>query len=235
MKPTKEPTVPSDQTSPTTAASVGAASVGAASVDTAPIEAVVFDVGKVLYRWDLRLLFEKLFDDPDQLDFVLSHVITEEWHFQHDEGRPLAEMMAERIAEFPEYADAIRAYTTRFNETIPGPVPGTHALVARLLARGMPIFAITNFGDEFWAQFRPTAPIFDDFRDIVVSGTEKLAKPDPAIFALAARRFGHAPGAMLFIDDNAANIAAAQAEGWQVHHFTDAAPLERDLTARGLI
>ena len=207
----------------------------AVSVEAAPIEAVVFDVGRVLYRWDLRLLFEKLIDDPVRLDFLLNNVITEEWHFQHDAGRPLAAMMAERIAEFPEYADAIRAYTTRFNETIPGPVPGSHALVARLMERGMPIFAITNFGDEFWAQFRPTAPIFDDFRDIVVSGVEKLAKPDPAIFALAARRFGYVPGAMLFIDDNAENIASARAEGWQVHHFTDAATLERDLTACGLI
>ncbi len=204
-------------------------------VNAAPIEAVVFDVGRVLYLWNLRLLFEKLIDDPAHLDFLLNNVITEEWHFQHDAGRPIAEMVTERTAEFPEYAEAIRAYATRFNETIPGPVPGTHALVARLLERGMPIFAITNFGDEFWAQFRPTAPIFDDFRDIVVSGVENLAKPDPAIFTLAARRFGHAPGAMLFIDDNADNIAAALAEGWQVHHFTDAATLERDLTARGLI
>ena len=71
--------------------------------------------------------------------------------------------------------------------------------------------------------------------DIVVSGREKLVKPDAAIFRHAAKRFGHAPEAMLFIDDNAANIAGAAAEGWATHHFTDASALEDDLVTRGLV
>ena len=199
------------------------------------VDAVVFDVGRVLYQWQLAALFTKLVDDPDRLAKVLGEVVTEEWHFEHDRGRPLGEMVPERIALYPDYAEEIRAYATRFNETIPGPVEGSHALVERLDARGVPLFAITNFGAEFWAGFRPTAPIFDRFRDIVVSGEECLAKPDPAIFALSAARFGHAPEAMLFIDDNADNIASASASGWQVHHFTDAGSLESDLGARGLI
>lgn len=199
------------------------------------VEAVVFDVGRVLVQWDLRALFAKLIDDPAELDRFLAEVVTEEWHFQHDRGRPLAEMVPERQAEFPEHAHLIKAYATRFLETIPGPVPGAAALVERLAQRGVPLYAITNFGSEFWDMFRPTAPVLDRFADIVVSGREKLAKPDDAIFALAARRFGHAPGAMLFIDDNRANIEAARALGWQVHHFADAPTLERDLAARGLI
>lgn len=200
-----------------------------------PVDAVVFDVGRVLYQWRLAALFEKLEPEPAKLDFLLTHVITEDWHFQHDAGRPLAEMVPERIAEFPDHEDAIRAYATRFNETIPGPVPGSIELVERLDARRVPLFAITNFGAEFWAGFRPRERVFDLFGDIVVSGEEKLAKPDPAIFALAERRFGHPGRAMLFIDDNTQNIAAADACGWQVHHFTDAAALEADLVGRGLI
>lgn len=199
------------------------------------IEAVVFDVGRVLFQWELRLLFAKLVDDPARLQFLLDEVVTEEWHFQHDQGRPLGDMVPERIAEYPEFADAIRAYASRFNETIPGPVPGSLDLVERLDARGVPLFAITNFGAEFWAGFRPTQSIFDRFRSIVVSGEERLAKPDAAIFNLAADQFGHAPEAMLFIDDNRANIEAAAVLGWQVHHFSDAATLERDLSTRGLI
>jgi 2-haloacid dehalogenase len=199
------------------------------------VEAVVFDVGRVLVQWELRALFAKLIDDPAELDRFLAEVVTEEWHFQHDRGRPLAAMVPERQAQFPEHAHLIEAYATRFLETIPGPVPGTAALVERLAARGVPLYAITNFGAEFWDMFRPTAPLLDRFGDIVVSGREKLAKPDPAIFALAAQRFGHAPEAMLFIDDNRANIETAQALGWQVHHFADAPALERDLVARELI
>ena len=199
------------------------------------IEAAVFDVGRVLYQWRLGALFEKLTADPAELDHVLSKVITEEWHFQHDAGRPLAEMVPERIAQFPGYERFLAAYATRFNETIPGPVPGSLEIVQELHTAGIPLHAITNFGAEFWAAFCPTAPIFDLFRDIVVSGEEKLVKPDPAIFALAARRFGHLPGAMLFIDDNSANVASARKFGWQAHLFVDPAHLRALLVERALL
>lgn len=200
-----------------------------------PITAVVFDIGRVLFQWDFRCLFRKLIADPDELEWFVANVVTEEWHFRHDAGTPLAEMLPERIAQFPDYARHIQAYGTRFNESIPGPVPGSLELVEQLDVAGVPLFAITNFGAEFWPVFRATQPVFNRFGDIVVSGEERLVKPDPAIYALAAQRFGHAPQSMLFIDDNGANVAAAQASGWQAHHFTDAEKLATDLRARGLI
>lgn len=199
------------------------------------IEAVVFDVGRVLYQWRLAALVDKLTDDPATRDHVLAEVITEDWHFQHDAGRPLAEMVPERIAAFPQHAHFVTAYATRFNETIPGPVPGSLEIVRELQAAGVPLYAITNFGAEFWAAFRPTAPIFDLFRDIVVSGEEKLVKPDSAIFELAARRFRHAPAAMLFVDDNVANVEAARICGWRAHRFTDAEKLRAELIEWGLL
>jgi 2-haloacid dehalogenase len=70
---------------------------------------------------------------------------------------------------------------------------------------------------------------------VVVSGDEKLAKPDPAIYALAQRRFGHAPAAMLFIDDSLPNVESARACGWHAHHFTGAESLRSDLRQRGLL
>lgn len=206
-----------------------------AMAEAGRIEAVVFDVGRVLFEWDLRHLFAKLVPDEAELDRVLADVVTEQWHFEHDQGRTLAEMTAERKALFPDYSALIDAYAVRFNETIPGPVVGSLEIVAELDAAGVPLFAITNFGAEFWDGFAPGQPVFDRFRDIVVSGREKLAKPDPAIFALAAKRFGHDSEQMLFIDDNAANIDAARACGWQVHHFTGAGELRADLERRGLL
>ena len=199
------------------------------------VEAVVFDVGRVIVQWDLRHLFAQLIDDEEELDWFCANVVTEEWHFQHDAGRPLSEMVPERKALFPDHADLIDAYVARFLDTIPGPVSGTAKLIERLASNDTSLFAITNFGSEFWQQFYPTEPILQHFRDIVVSGEEKLTKPDPAIFQLAAARFGHAPEAMLFIDDNAANIQSAAELGWQTHYFTDAAALEADLLARVLI
>ena len=200
-----------------------------------PVEAVVFDVGRVIAQWDLRHLLAKCIDDADELDWVASHVITERWHFQHDAGRPLSDMIPERKALFPAYADVIEHYANNFTDSIPGPVEGTADLIEKLAAKDVPLFAITNFGADFWQQFRPTYPVLDHMRDIVVSGEERVAKPDPRIFRMAAKRFGFAPEDMLFIDDNLPNIHAAAALGWQVHHFTDAKRLEADLRQRGLI
>lgn len=198
-------------------------------------QAVVFDVGRVLFDWQLSALFEKLIADKAELAWFLDHVVTEEWHFQHDRGRALAEMIPQRIAEFPAYEAHINAYAERFNETVPGPVKGTHELVRRLADKGVPLFCLTNFGDELWARFRPTQPIFDLFADIVVSGTEKIAKPDPAIYAITERRSGFAGGQIFFTDDNPDNIAAARACGWQAHLFTGAAALEAQLIGLGLL
>src|SRR5258708_4022356 len=88
--------------------------------DDAPVSAVAFDVGRVLFEWDLRHLFAKLIGDPAELDWFMTHVVSEQWHFQHDKGRDLAEMVAERSAEFPGHAHLIHAYAARFNETVPG-------------------------------------------------------------------------------------------------------------------
>lgn len=198
-------------------------------------QAVVFDIGRVLIQWDLRHLYEKLIDDPRELDWFLAHVVTFEWHSAHDVGRPVAESVPLLKARFPDHAHLIDQYEPRFLDTIPGPVPGTAELVERLAARGVPLYALTNFAAEFWHQFRPTAPVLDHFRDIVVSGHENCIKPDARIYAIAEQRFGHAPHALLFADDNPENIAAAAARGWQTHLFTDAASLEADLIARGLL
>lgn len=198
-------------------------------------KAVVFDIGRVLFQWQLGALFEKLIADTDELDWFLANVVTEEWHFEHDRGRELADMVPERIALYPHYESHIRAYAERFNETIPGPVEGSQELVERLALAGVPLFCLTNFGDEFFAAFRPTQPIFDHFADIIVSGTEKVAKPDPRIYEIVEQRSGRSGDALFFTDDSPANIAAAKARGWDAHLFTDAADLEVKLERAGLL
>jgi 2-haloacid dehalogenase len=195
--------------------------------------ALVFDVGHVLYDWDPRFLYAKLIAEPDRLDWFLANVVTKRWHYQHDLGRPWRETTAELIAAFPDERALIEAYGPRWLETIPGPVPGTHALVEALDAAGVPLYAITNFSGEFWEMFRPTAPLFDRFRDIIVSGHERLMKPDPAIYALAEERFGRAPEELLFVDDNPANVAGALAAGWHAHRFVDAPALGGALRSHG--
>lgn len=199
--------------------------------------AVIFDVGKVLFDWEPRYLYERLIGDDRALEAFLATVVTKDWHFQHDAGRPFAETSAERIAEFPEHADLIRAWGPRFNETLrDAPIDGMAEIVADLDSAGVPLFAITNFSGEFWPPFvREHRGLFGRFQDIVVSGDEKLVKPDPAIYRLALARFGLEPGHAVFVDDNAANIESANALGIHGVLFTDADSFRAALVKFGLL
>lgn len=197
--------------------------------------AVIFDVGRVLYDWHPRFLYERLIADDRALDAFLRDVVTTEWHFQHDAGRDFADTSAELISAFPEHQSLIAQWGPRFLETIGPQLPGMGALVGELHAGGVPLFAITNFSHEFWPPFRAReAAMFDRFRDVIVSGVEKLVKPDPAIFELALRRFGLEADDAIFIDDNAGNVAAAAALGIDAIQFSDAAALREELVSRGL-
>ena len=199
------------------------------------IQAVVFDVGKVLVEWERDLPFRRLIPDAGKRAYFMNTVIPLDWHGQHDAGRSAAELIAERSAQFPHHAHLIEAWLSHFNETIPGPVPGSDAIVTELHARGVPLYAITNFGADTWAGYRPTNALFDLFEDIVVSGDELLAKPDPVIYALAEKRFGRSGSTMLFIDDSLLNVTSARESGWHAHHFVDAETLRAELTERGLL
>jgi 2-haloacid dehalogenase len=198
--------------------------------------AVIFDIGRVLYRWDPRFLYERLIPDGDALDAFLRDVVTSEWHFQHDAGRDFAATSAELIAQHPHHAPLIEAWAPRFLDTIPGTVEGMPALVDDLHARGVPLYAITNFSHEFWPPFRAQeAAMFDRFRDIVVSGDEKLVKPDAAIYRLALARFALRAADAVFIDDNEANVAGAAAMGLIALQFTDEPTLRSELVTLGLL
>jgi 2-haloacid dehalogenase len=198
--------------------------------------AVIFDVGRVLYHWEPRLLYERLILDDEALDAFLRDVLTTEWHFQHDAGRNFADTSVELIAAHPHHADHIQAWGANFLDTIPGPVDGMPGLVDELHARGVPLYAITNFSHEFWPPFRAReAAMFDRFRGVVVSGDEKLVKPDPAIYALALDRFGLEAARTVFVDDNQANVAGAREAGLIGLHFVGEPRLRRELTELGLL
>ena len=197
---------------------------------------VIFDVGKVLYRWEPELLYARRIPDDAARAAFLRDVVTTDWHFQHDAGRAFAETSAELIAQHPHHADHIAAWGPNFLDTLPGPVEGMPDLVAELAAAGVPLYAITNFSGEFWRPFvAREAALFAPFRDIVVSGDEKLIKPDPAIYRLALDRFGLRAEEALFVDDNAANVAGAQGLGIHGHLFRDAPTLRATLEDYGLL
>ncbi len=200
------------------------------------IAAVIFDIGNVLFPWHPRILYKRLIPDDQALDVFLRDVVSEQWHFQHDAGRDFADTSAELIAQYPQHEALIRLWKPRFAESVGAPIAGMEALLNDLSARGVPLFAITNFSHEFWPPFLDAHPaIFEHFRDIVVSGVEKLSKPDPAIYRLALDRFGVRAEEAFFIDDRIDNIEGARGVGMIGHHFRDAVTLRAALMDVGVL
>ena len=200
------------------------------------VTAVVFDVGNVLYGWDPdSFLVRQIADDDARLRYIEDTDLYG-WHDSLDGGRAFDEAAAELSEKFPAYASLIAAWGERFGETIQDPVPGMQEIVAELDGRGTPLFAITNFSADFWKPFYEREKhFFDRFRDIVVSGEEKMLKPDPAIYYLALDRFRLKPGEALFIDDRQINVDSALAVGMAAHLFTTAEELRERLQAEGLL
>ncbi len=196
---------------------------------------VVWDIGNVIVRWNPRTLYQKIFADPVECDWFLSHVCTQAWNAGFDAGRPIDEGVAELCALHPQYAPAIRAWKERWWETFSGAIPETVAAIEALHARGVPMFGLSNISAETAAGTLALHPAFRRLGMIVKSGEEGLIKPDPRLFHLALARFGLPAQALLFVDDNADNIAAAEAIGFHTHHFQDPAALAPALHAHGLL
>ncbi len=197
-------------------------------------DTVIFDLGGVLIDWNPRHLFRKLFDDEQAMEHFLRHVCTPEWHLQHDAGKPFAETRDELKQRYPEHAALIDAFGDRHDEMFPGAITGTVALLERLAAAGVPLYAITNFPAQTYPVAQQRFAFLNLFRDVAVSGYERLVKPDPELFRILLRRNNIAPSQAVFIDDSLRNVEAANALGLQGVHFTSPETLERELRSLGI-
>ena len=198
-------------------------------------KAVVFDLGGVLIDWDPRYLYRKLLADEATVEEFLATVCTPEWNAEQDRGRPFAEGVAELVERYPVHAAAITAYHERWTEMLGGDIAGTVELLDELRDTGVPLYALTNWSAETFGIARERYQFLEWFDGVLVSGEERMIKPDPAIFRLLLDRFGLDPGAAFYVDDSPANVAAAGELGFDAVRFTGPEQLRRDLEARGLL
>ena len=150
-------------------------------------------------------------------------------------ARGFDEGVAELTGRYPQYAEAIAAWRERWWEMFSGPIAETEAAIEALHARGVPQFGLTNMSLETWDGTRAMSPAFGRLRDVIVSAEERSVKPERRIYELALQRTGMTAQELLFVDDSLANIMAASAMGFVVHHFTDPAALRPALEAHGLL
>ncbi len=201
----------------------------------AGLTTVVWDVGNVIVRWDPRTLYSKIFPDPVERDRFLADVCTMAWHGPTDCGVTFDDNCASLSARHPEHEAAIWAWKRRWGEMFSGAIPETEAAIEALNARGVRQYALTNMSHETEDVTFAMSPAFARLDGRIVSGREGVMKPSADIFRLTCERFGFAPEQALFVDDSATNIAAAQALGFQTHHFTDPAALRPALEGLGLL
>lgn len=202
-----------------------------------PVDAVVFDLGNVLIEWDPQPAIAagvgqeraQAFLAADDFDFGA-------WNHQQDAGRTFAEAEEAAAAAYPHFEDEIRAYRANFAKSLRGAIDGTVAILKQLHAAGIPLIALTNWSAETFPIAQDTYDFLDLFDDIIVSGEEGVAKPDPEIFEELADRVRHL-GSLddcVFIDDKLANVQAAAEAGMDAILFTTPEELRADLLVRGL-
>jgi 2-haloacid dehalogenase len=197
--------------------------------------AVVFDLGGVLLDWNPRYLYRKLFDDEAEMERFLDEVCTMEWHHAHDLGIPPEQTVPPLIAEHPEYAEHIWAWPERSEEMLSGPIEESVEILSALKEQGVPLYALTNMETWTYPGRRDRYPFLRWFDGTVVSGFERVAKPDPRIFELLLDRFDLTAASTLFIDDSAKNVATARDMGLQGIEFESPAALRDALVAAGLL
>jgi 2-haloacid dehalogenase len=198
------------------------------------IRHIVFDIGNVLVRWEPDLPYRRLIPDETARRRFLAEICTPDWNREQDRGRGWREAEDALIARHPAEADLIRAYRRLWRDMVPGPVPGTVALLVELIEAGRDVTALTNFAADTYAEAQDIFPFLRRFRGTTVSGEVGLLKPDRAIYERHAADFGLDPAATLLFDDAAANVAGARDAGWMAEVFTDAERMRADLRRHGV-
>jgi 2-haloacid dehalogenase len=198
----------------------------------------VFDLGGVLVDWNPRHLYRQLIPDPAEMERFLAEVTTREWHQVQDHGGDPAEATRRLQGLHPDKRDLIGAFYSRFDEMNAVAFPEMAALVERLHGAGTRLYLLSNAPNllDPWLRgpARQRHPFLGLFSDYVVSGLVGHSKPDAAIYQLACRTGGFAPGDAVFIDDVLANVDGARAIGMHgVHHQSPAGTI-RALQALGL-
>lgn len=193
------------------------------------IRNVIFDFGGVLIDWNPRYLYRKVFDNDEQMEYFLDNICTTEWNTCQDAGRPWSDAVALLQKQYPEYSELIALYSDRWPEMLGGAFPETVSLMRRVKEAGYHVFGLTNWSAEKFPVALERFDFLKELEGIVVSGEEKLIKPDERIYRVLFDRYKQLPEESVFIDDNQANITAAERLGMHAVLFDNIESVEKRL------
>ena len=194
------------------------------------VNTVIFDLGGVLIDWNPLYLYKKIFDHEKDMRFFLDNVCTKEWNENQDAGYPLAQATDDLIKKYPQYQDEINAYYTRWREMFGDYNAHSVSILEKLhLQKQHRLLALTNWSAETFHPVKDSYPFLNYFEGIVVSGDEKIKKPDYKIYQILLNRYNVNAKESVFIDDALENIEAADDLGFQTIHFVSASQMEKEL------
>lgn len=196
----------------------------------------VFDLGGVLIDWNPRYLYRKLFagDEPGMEQF-LTTICTQSWNTRQDAGRSFEEGCASLKATHPHVGSLIDAWFERYDEMLAGPIQGTVDILSDLRARGVPLYALSNWSKETFPFALKRFEFLQWFKGIMLSGEVGLVKPDARIYDLFLKTFAIDPATTIYIDDLKPNVEAATGFGMRGILFTDPPELRAALRRSGLM
>lgn len=204
--------------------------------------AVIFDMGNVLIDWDAHKPYRSHLPDADERLVFITQFFRVMYDAVHDDPRSMSECLVPLKEAHPDKRHLIEVYEKEWHLFLGGPMPQSIAIVDALHARQVPLYGLTNWPHQVWPPHEvegvetPEAYVFlEKFQDVLVSGRERMRKPESRIYDLALSRFGLQPGEAVFVDDLDENVEAARACGMYGVHFTDAPALERELVGLGLL
>lgn len=183
------------------------------------IKNIIFDFGGVLLDWNPRYLYKSYFNNDEEMEHFLADICNGEWNIRQDAGRPFAEAVKELQAKFPEYAEAIQMYDDDWEKMLKCELPESIDLLKELKFMGYGIYGLTNWSAEKIGYAFANYSFFSLFDGIVVSGVEKVVKPDRKIYEILLERYSLKPGECVFIDDNQDNVDMAKVLGINAIRF----------------
>ncbi len=200
------------------------------------IKTVIFDLGGVLIDWNPEYVYREIYPDPVQRKWFFDNICTHDWNMQQDAGRSLSEATEEKVQEFPEYEDQIRAFYGRWKEMLGDAIHENVTLLDQIVkANGHRVYALTNWSHETFPVALDRFEFLQWFEGIVVSGEEKTIKPLREIYEILFHRYDIEPSHALFIDDNRDNVTGAVNAGMHAVHYTSHEKLKGDLASYGIL
>jgi 2-haloacid dehalogenase len=185
------------------------------------IKNVVFDFGGVLLDWNPRHFYRDVFKDDEKMEYFIKNIVTSTWNAQMDRGRTFEECMKELSDLNPEFKNEINMYRSGWEKMLKGEIPeGLKVFNAVLNSGKFKMYGLTNWSSETFPYAYNKYTFLQKLEGIVVSGEEKMIKPEKGIYLTLLERYSLVPEETFFMDDNINNVEVALSRGMHAVQFT---------------